>query len=100
MRLNREVLSVGRSVHLSFVGTSRPSNIRISTIIVVIHDLGTDLLLGQPAKIDNKIITLPHESIIRFISIAGYDYTVSYPLHDVLKISSSTTLFNSESVFL
>ena len=69
--------------------------------MIVINDLGTDVLLGQPTKVDNCIVTVPHLSRIEFKCVEGGKYNVSYPLrsnysvrlHDVLKINSSTTLY-------
>ena len=41
------------------LGTPQTSRIKIATMIVI-NDLGTDILLGQPSKIDNQIVTIPH----------------------------------------
>ena len=63
--------------------------------------MGTDILLGQPSKVDNQIITIPHAAKIKFRGVDGTDHTVFFPLrdcediqlHDVLKVDSSMTLF-------
>ena len=34
--------------------------------MVVVKNLGCDVLLGEPGKVDNKIITIPHKSLIEF----------------------------------
>ena len=86
------------------LGLSNPSCFKIATMIVI-NDLGTDMLLGQPSKIDNKIITIPHASKIQFQTTDGCNHTVSYPLrtdknmdlHDVLKVEDSVTVFPRDS---
>ena len=45
-------------------GTKLPCEIKIAKMIVV-DNLGADVLLGQPTKIDNHIVTLPHKSQIK-----------------------------------
>ena len=39
--------------------------------IVVIDNLGTDLLIGQPGKIENKIVVYPHKFLVHFENIKG-----------------------------
>ena len=85
------------------LGTPQTSRIKIATMIVI-NDLGTDILLGQPSKIDNQIVTIPHAAKIQFKSTDGTCHTVPYPLrfneklelHGVLKVDSSVTVFPSE----
>ena len=48
------------------------------TEIVVIDNLGTDLLIGQPGKIENKIVVYPHKFQIHFENIVGAK--VPFPL--------------------
>ena len=57
-------------VTATVLGTSSPSFIKIVTFIVI-NDLGTDILLGQPSKVDNQIITIPHADKINFCAING-----------------------------
>ena len=74
--------------------------------MVVIRNLGADALVGQPGKIDNKILTSPHTNSIQFEGCDGKKYKVSYPirndeninLHDVVKVSSSQTLYPGDSL--
>merc|ERR1711994_38488 len=74
--------------------------------MVVIRNLGADALVGQPGKIDNKILTSPHTNSIQFEGCDGRKYKVSYPLrndeeinlHDVVKVSSSQTLYPGDSL--
>ena len=87
-------------VYATVIGTSNPCKIVISRLIVI-KDLGADVLLGQPTKVDNCVITIPHKSQIQFKCTEGKEYKVSYPirdhdfikLHDVLKITDATTLY-------
>ena len=82
------------------IGTNTPSNILISKMIVI-HDLGTDILLGQPAKIDNCMITVPHKSHVKFLCTEGKEHKVSYPvryndeikLHEVMKVKEAVTIY-------
>ena len=86
------------------IGTSSSScKIKIAKLIII-KDLGVDILLGQPAKIDNCIVTIPHKSLILFKSIDNADQKVSYPLrnnkelklHAVMRVKNSVTIFPGE----
>ena len=87
-------------IKAAVIGTNTPSNILISKMIVI-HDLGTDILLGQPAKIDNCIITVPHKSHVKFLCTEGKEHKVSYPvryndeikLHEVMKVKEALTIY-------
>ena len=92
-------------INATVVGTNMPSKIKIATLIVI-NDLGAEvLLLGQPTKVDNQIVTIPHNCSINFKSMEGDDHSLSCPLqdtdqvnlHDVVKVDCSTTIFPSES---
>ena len=95
---------VKHEVIATVLGSLTPATIRIATMIVI-NDLGADILLGQPSKVDNKIITIPHEKKVHFKSVDGQDHTVIYPLqknddlklHDVLKVQCSTTLYPQDT---
>ena len=105
---NKSPMSVAgitkHDVYANVMGAANPCQIVISRLIVI-KDLGTDILLGQPTKVDNCIITIPHRSQIKFKCIEGSEYTVSYPLgnkcsnnlHDVLKLDISTTLYPGDN---
>ena len=54
---------VNKDVIAKVIGTKSLSYNRIASLIVV-QNLGTDVLLGQPKKIDNEMITYPHKSIL------------------------------------
>ena len=90
-------------IYAHILGTNSPCSIKIAKMIII-KDLGVDVLLGQPAKVDNCIVTIPHKSSIEFKSIDGVDHKVTYPLrnimdmklHDVMKVGASTTIFPGE----
>ena len=92
-------------IHASVVGTRVPADINLSRMIVI-DDLGADALLGMPAKIDNKIVTLTHINQIKFHGTDGNEHKVSYPLHnddsielhDVLKVSSPQTIYPEDQL--
>ena len=43
-------------------------------VCLIVKDLGTDILIGQPAKIDNQIVTIPHKQQVSFRDIHGKDH--------------------------
>ena len=57
-------------IKASVIGVRDPCKINIAQMIVI-YVLGTDILFGQPAKVDNCIITVLHLSQILFKFIAG-----------------------------
>ena len=87
------------------IGTRVPVSINIGKMVVV-KDLGADALLGQPGKIDNQIICIPHTSNIQFLGTDNKKHNVSYPLrndeeislNDVVKVSCSQTLYPGDSL--
>ena len=66
-------------VIVSVVGARVPVQINLGRM-VVIQNLGVDALLGQPAKIDNEVVTFPHKQLIQFKDVHGIEHKVSYPL--------------------
>ena len=98
------VVGVARyDIWATVIGPSNPCNLIVSKMIII-KDLGVDILLGQPAKIDNCIITIPHKSQIKFKAEDGIEYMVSYPLrkydkiklHAVMRVKTSATLLPGE----
>ena len=45
--------------------------------MVVIKDLGQDILLGEPAKADNDIITFPSEKLVRLRNDGGISFKIT-----------------------
>ena len=86
--------------------TSQPVELQLGKILVV-RGLGVDLILGQPAKVDNRIVTIPHMQVIELPDQNGNVQTVSYPpppetssSFSVLKITSSSTVVPNDSLQL
>ena len=46
--------------------------------LVVVKNLGVDLLVGEPGKLDNKIVTYPHEKMIEMSNIGGKRVKIPY----------------------
>ena len=95
------------SIIAEVIGVNAPIPININLgKMVVIKDLGADALVGQPGKVDNQIICVPHTSNILFRGHDGNNYKVSYPLrndknidlHDVVKVSCSQTLYPGDAL--
>ena len=97
---------IGMTKHdiiVDVIGGRVPAQINLGQMIVI-QNLGTDVLLGQPAKVDNEIVTFPHKKSIQFKDNHGLIHSVSYPiknddklnLHQVVKVSSSQTLYPGE----
>ena len=38
---------------------------------VVVNNLGTDILIGEPGKVDNKIATLPQKKMVECVGYNG-----------------------------
>ena len=47
---------------------------------LIVNNLGTAILIGQPTKVDHNIITDPRQSQIQFLDIHNVSHTVKYPL--------------------
>ena len=55
------------------------SNVRWSLgKMVVVTNLGVDVLIGEPGKFDNKIITIPHHKIIEAIDVDNNTVKLPY----------------------
>ena len=59
--------------------------------VIVVPNLGCDMLLGEPAKKDNRIITVPHEKTI-YIHYNGDIFKTPYVL-DCFKIRLFSPIF-------
>lgn len=69
--------------------------------ILVVRDLGCDLLCGEPGKSDNNIITIPRSKVILFC-FKGQTYPVSYlsiskSKYSVCRVSAAKTIFPEDS---
>ena len=46
--------------------------------ILVISNLGVDLLIGQPTKVDTEMVSVPHKRLVYFRDINGFNMKVPY----------------------
>ena len=67
----KEVVSV-RIKHVGF-----PIVLHLGKLIVV-KNLGVELLLGEPAKIDNEIVTIPHKQLVEVTNMKGARIKLPY----------------------
>ena len=44
----------------------------------MVKNLGVDILVGEPAKVDNEIVTIPHERLVEMNNIAGKRVKLPY----------------------
>ena len=91
-------------IYASVIGSRNLSQIKIVEMIVI-NNLGADVLLGQPTKVDNQIITFPHMSQIQFTGTDERMNKIHYPLrkddnlniNDVVRVNKPQTIFPQES---
>ena len=74
-------------------GTRVPLKINLGQC-VVISNLGCPILIGQPAKIANEIVTYPHKFKIEMKDVHGDKHSLSYPLPPPPETVISETLKN------
>ena len=91
-------------IYATVIGSRNAQQIKLAEMIVI-NNLGADILLGQPCKVDNQIITLPHKGQIQFKSTDGSSNKIHYPLRkdenlnikDVIRVDKSQTIFPLEA---
>ena len=59
--------------------------------MVVIRNLGACILIGEPGKKDNKIVTIPHKKVIELLCDVGNKVVLPYAPKDHPQISSHAT---------
>ena len=64
-------------IMLKLLNTVAPVILNLGRMIVV-NNLGVDILIGEPGKADNEILTIPHKQKIEFKSTKGKQITVPY----------------------
>lgn len=84
---------------------AKAGNVKINLgKVVTVAGLGTTILVGEPGKRDNKIITIPHQKRIEFVQ---GEHTISIPYHRTRKgksdyklarVKEKTTLYPGESI--
>ena len=48
--------------------------------VVIVTNLGVDLLIGELGKVDNKIVNIPHKKLIKTENIKGKVVQIPYSL--------------------
>ena len=48
--------------------------------VVIVTNLGVDVLVGEPGKADNKIVTIPHRKLIETVDSSGKIVKIPYSL--------------------
>ena len=46
--------------------------------MLVVKNLGSDILIGEPGKADNQIVTIPHKKMIKVLDDKGKKVTLLY----------------------
>ena len=80
------------SVQIKHVGI--PIILHLGKLIVV-KNLGVELLLGEPAKIDNEIVTIPHKQLVEVTNSKGVRIQLPY---NTKRDSSDGKVFHCKSV--
>ena len=62
---------------MTIQGTQEPVTWNLGNMVVV-QNLGNNILIGDPGKQDNKIITIPHSKSIEMISDLGNKIVLPY----------------------
>ena len=57
-------------------------NKRVATVhvgkMIIVKNLGVEILLGEPGKVDNSIVTIPHLKLVEFSDLHGKRMLVPY----------------------
>ena len=78
------------NVIMAVQGTTKPVVWNLGNMVVV-RNLGTNILIGEPGKKDNKIVTIPHHKVIELLCDAGNKIRLPYAPKDHLQIQSYAT---------
>ena len=63
--------------------------------MVVVKNLGVDMLIGEPGKVDNEIITIPHKSLIEMTDINGK--RIKLPYSNKTSSTAEKSIFHCKS---
>ena len=63
---------------------------------IVIKNLGVDLLIGEPGKVDNNICTKPHKRILETFNTAGRKVTVKYSEHPKVETNHVKKVYDTK----
>ena len=75
------------NVHMTIQGTQEPVTWNLGNMVVV-QNLGNNILIGEPGKQDNKIVTIPHSKTIEMISDLGNKIVLPYAPKVIPQIQS------------
>ena len=64
-------------IDMQVEGASRIISLKLGKMVVV-KNLGVDTLIGEPGKADNKIVTIPHEKVIKVLDDQGKTAVLPY----------------------
>ena len=64
-------------ISINIKHTGKPIKWRLGKLVVV-KNLWVDILVGEPAKVDNEIVTIPHERLVEMGNIAGKRLKLPY----------------------
>ena len=73
-----------RDMMITVLGSVLPIVLNLGKMVIV-KNLGVSILVGEPGKVDNEIITYPHKRIIEFKASTGERAEVPY--YDKIKTS-------------
>ena len=79
-----------RDIVLDVKGSEFPVHWDLGKVVIV-SNLGLDILVGEPGKADNKIITIPHQKIIETVDSKGKVVKIPYSL----KRMTSETIYST-----
>ena len=65
------------SVFIDVQGAAQPIKWNLGKMVVVAN-LGVDILIGEPGKVDNKIVTIPHHKVIEALDIHNKKVRLPY----------------------
>ena len=92
-------------IQVNVFNTSPPVILTLKNA-VVIKNLGSNILIGEPGKMDNDIVTFPREKLIKLININGE--AVKIPYHSrkgqpaqnykACQVKSQTTLYPGDQI--
>ena len=97
-----ELCVIGQSqnpitIEVDFSGTHIPVDLGH---VAVINNLGSDLLIGEPGKKTNKIITLPHARIVQIFhnnTLLSTPYLEEKIKYCVARVQSTQTIHKGEN---
>ena len=91
MNLSGETVN---NISISISGSKTPIMMMLGKMVIV-RNLGVDVLIGEPGKVDNEIITVPHKRIIEVSDVNKN--RIKLPYSSKLKKNKTHPLFADPS---